>query len=142
MVDTMVFSWILWKTGRHSDFRPYLEAALNVGERLLISFATLGELYAGAEKASWSDEKRAQLDLALQNYVVVPYSSSVVRAYAPIHALVGEHMKHKGHNDMWTAACALSLPERPAVVTDDLADFLRIQTAAPGLHVIHPDLDE
>lgn len=140
MVDTMVFSWVLWRTRRHEEFRPFLDRALNEGHRLMISFATLGELYGGAAKARWPPERVAKLELAVRNFVVVPYSISVVRAYGPIHAQVAETMKNKGHNDMWTAACALALDENPAVVTDDLGDFRRIQAAVPALRLVHPDL--
>lgn len=112
----MVFSWVLWKRGRYKDFKPFLDRAIAAGFTPLLSFATVGELYAGAAAGNWGQPKIDQLEAAIRRFVVLPFDIQVVRAYGPIQARLADQLKRGGRNDMWTAACALSHPERPPIV--------------------------
>jgi predicted nucleic acid-binding protein len=140
MVDTMVFSWTFLRSGRYLDFKPFLDHAITNGQPLLLSFATVGELRAWASKLGWDSTQIAALELAIRAYVVLPYDNAVTQIYGPIHAQLGDKLKKFGRNDMWTAACALVHPELPPILTDDLADFQKIQAVAPRLRLAHPDL--
>jgi predicted nucleic acid-binding protein len=133
IVDTDVFSMVHYAKGRASEFE-----ALIVGHPLALSFAAVGELRAGAIKNTWGAKRLAQQRRFLTAYTVVPANSDVVERYAPLHAKLHQNLKGGGVNDMWTAACALVL-EIP-VVSNNLSDFQLIQTAAPELVVVHPDL--
>ena len=140
VVNTMVVSWAFIRSGKYLDYKPFLDRVLIAGHPLLISFATLGELRAWSRKANWDSTRVAQLELAIRSYVVLPYDEEVTRQYAPLHARLGDQLKKYGRNDMWTAACALSHPERPVILTDDLADFEKIQREAPELRLANPGL--
>jgi len=140
VVDTNIVSWVFLRSGRYLDFKPFLDRTIANGQPLLISFATLGELRAWTRKTNWDATRVAQLELALKNYVVLPYDEEVTRQYGPLQARLGDQLKKFGRNDMWTAACALSHPELPAILTDDIADFQKIQVEAPALRLAHPDL--
>lgn len=140
IVDTMIVSWLFVRSGKHAAFKPFVDHTLAAGHRILISFATLGEIRAWAHKLEWNSSRVAQLDLALKSYVVLPYDEVVTQHYGVLQAKLGDQLKKYGRNDMWTAACALSHAELPSILTDDLADFQRIQAEAPQLRLAHPDL--
>jgi predicted nucleic acid-binding protein len=115
LLDTNVFSYLATRRGPWEAF-----ARLIGGERLLLlSFATVGEAVGGAIRAGWGEAKQAELDARLRAYVVIPGTEAVARAYAQLHARFGGRVPT---NDMWIAACALSLPEQPPIATDD-GDF-------------------
>lgn len=64
-VDTDVFSFLYGRRGRHTEFRSLVE-----GHLLVVSFATVGELRAGAMRAGWAEARRQQLDRVLrENYL-------------------------------------------------------------------------
>jgi predicted nucleic acid-binding protein len=75
---------------------------------------------------------------ALSRFVIIPYDEEIVERWAHMAGLLEGHLKGRGINDMWTAACALShgLP----VVTNDLSDFQTIQSEFPAVVLVHPDL--
>lgn len=56
LVDTDVFSWIIWERKRYEEFRALIQ-----GHLLAISFATVGELRSGALKA-FGERRRALLE--------------------------------------------------------------------------------
>jgi len=43
LIDTDVFSWIIWERNRFEEFRNLIQ-----GHLLAVSFATVGELRSGA----------------------------------------------------------------------------------------------
>ncbi|MFP5318819.1 MAG: PIN domain-containing protein [Acidimicrobiia bacterium] len=133
LVDTDVFSMVHYAKGRGADFEPLL-----VGHPLVLSFAAVGELRAGAIKNTWGAKRLADQARFLKTYTVVPANNDVVERYAPLHARLHETLKGGGVNDMWTAACALllGLP----IATNNLSDFQRIRSVEPQLVLVHPDL--
>ncbi|MGH8902722.1 MAG: PIN domain-containing protein [Egibacteraceae bacterium] len=134
-VDTDVFSWVYGSRERYLEFD-----ALMQGHLLVISFAAVGELHAGAIKARWGDRRREQLERALhENYLVLTATDGVVRKYAELHARFKGRLKNGGGNDMWTAACVLAQPEPVPLVTNNLSDFQTIGSEFP-LHIVHPDV--
>jgi predicted nucleic acid-binding protein len=133
LVDTDVFSMVHYVKGRGADFEPLL-----LGHPLALSFAGVGELRGGAIKSNWGFRRMQEQSRFLSAYTVVPANNDVVNQYAPLHAALHMNLKGGGVNDMWTAACALTvgLP----LVTNNLADFRQIRSVAPALVLIHPDL--
>jgi len=133
IVDTDVFSMVHYAKGRATEFEPLL-----LGHLLVLSFAAVGELRAGAIKARWGTRKVTDQTRFLHAYTVVPANMAVVDRYAPLHAKLHATLKGGGINDMWTAACALELGI--PVATNNLSDFQQIQAVEPALVLIHPDL--
>ncbi len=137
LVDTDVFSFILLRKRNWEQF-----AALIDGHERLLSFATVGELYAAPEAAgsTWGPEKRAQLDIQVRQHIILTATEPVARVYGQLHARFRGQFKDGGHNDMWIAACALAQPSPPPLVTNNLGDFQKIAAAFSGLRLVHPAL--
>jgi predicted nucleic acid-binding protein len=133
LVDTDVFSMIHY--GRDTGHRFQ---ALLVGHPLALSFAAVGELRAGAIKARWGSRRLADQAIFLTAYTVIPANNDVVSRYAPLHAALHSNLKGGGVNDMWTAACAVSVGI--PVVTNNLSDYQQIKIVEPSLQLVHPDL--
>jgi predicted nucleic acid-binding protein len=135
VVDTDVFSWVTWRRQRYEEFD-----ALIRGHTLAVSFATVGEVRAGAVSADWTAPRRRPLeDRISQHYVVLTATDAVTAKWAEIYARLRGQLKGGGVNDMWIAACALAQPNPPPVVTGNLSDFGRI-AAKFSLQLVHPDL--
>src|SRR5689334_1773161 len=114
MLDTDVFSYIVWQRGRHEEF-----AALVDGHAFVLSFATVGELRAGAIKA-FGEKRQAELNKRIAECVVIPATDRVVHEYANLHARFRHSLKEGGMNDMWTAACCLTEAPSLPLVTNNL----------------------
>jgi tRNA(fMet)-specific endonuclease VapC len=134
LVDTDVFSWVSTGSGRAPDFLPLLR-----GHVLAVSFVTVAEARKGALAANWGAPKRAALEAALRNYLVVQADDRVCSAWADLAAgLTSTPLKGEGVNDMWIAACALAQNPPMPVATGNLSDFGKIAAKFP-LVVVHPD---
>lgn len=135
VVDTDVFSFLYTQRGRYLEF-----AALLAGHVLTVSFAAHSEILAGGYRAGWGPRRMDALRQALRGFVVLPYSSAVVEAWAPLHAKLAGHLHRGGANDLWTAACALAQAPPLPVVTNNLSDFQAVAGQQPALRLVHPDL--
>lgn len=135
LIDTDVFSDLYSKTGRHEEF-----AALMAGHTLAMSFACYGEALARGYVLKWGDTRMDRLRLALRRFIILPYSAAVAERWAPMHARLRDNLHGQGTNDLWTAACAMAQPERPAIVTNNLGDFRRIAEHF-DIRLVHPDID-
>jgi predicted nucleic acid-binding protein len=135
LIDTDVVSYWIVESRCGTGF-----ATLTAGHDLAVSFATCGELLANHYRARWGERRMEMLRGRLKTFVVVPYSAQVVELWARMHAKLSGHLKKGGTNDLWTAACALSLSPQLPVVTNNLSDFRTIAAAFPDLQLIHPDL--
>ncbi len=125
LVDTNVVSYIMRGDTRAKFYVPHLH-----GKLLAISFITVGEMFYGAEKKSWGEQKRKHLEATLQRFVVIPYDNEIAWCYARI--LTERERKGKPINlhDAWIAACALR--HDIAIVTHNASDFEDIT----GLQII------
>jgi tRNA(fMet)-specific endonuclease VapC len=125
LVDTNVVSYIMRGDTRAKWYIPHLQ-----GKLLAISFITVGEMFYGAEKKGWGEQKRKYLEETLRKFVIIPYDKDIAWCYARI---VTEREK-KGRpidlHDAWIAACALR--HRIAIVTHNASDFEDIT----GLQII------
>lgn len=79
------------------------------GKTVVVSFVTVGELVAGAEKRSWSEARRADLLTRLRSVLVVPFDMRVCEAYARLSCLRTPEGSDRpvDANDRWIAACAI-----------------------------------
>ena len=66
ILDTRIVSYIMRGRAEAEAYQPHVQ-----GKLLSISFITVGELYFGAEKASWGEKKRKELETILRNFVVL-----------------------------------------------------------------------
>lgn len=134
VVDTDIVSSIAWKKGRYLDFEPFL-----VGRVVAISFATVGELLMGAEKAGWGASRRAELDMVIRRYQILVPNEAVTRRFGEVYSKFHGQLGESGVNDVWTTACALAQVPVPAVITNNRKHFEAIARMFPALFVAHPD---
>ena len=116
ILDTCVVSYLMRGGEQAKAYLPHVQ-----GKLLAVSFITVGEMYFGAEKARWGDAKRKQLEMALRNFVVIPYDHEIARCYG---RLVAERQRNGtpiAFNDAWIAACALR--HGISLVTHNPKDF-------------------
>jgi len=125
LVDTNVVSYIMREDTRAKFYVPHLK-----GKLLAISFITVGEMFYGAIKKQWGEQKRNDLEDTLRKFVVIPYDKEVAWCYARV---VTER-ERKGRpidlHDAWIAACALR--HGISIVTHNASDFEDIT----GLQII------
>jgi len=131
VVDTDVASWIRTGHQRAEPFKPLLRDHV-----LCLSFATVGELWAGAEIAGWGQPRRDGLAAFVRLHVVLPVDDEVARWWGRIHAAVRDQV---GVNDEWIAACALAQAPSLGVATGNLKHFRSIAARFPGMTIVHPD---
>lgn len=109
-------------------YRPHIEHKC-----VAISFVTVGELYALAERNKWGPARVLGLEAHLASSVVVPYDVEICRSYAWLKT----HQKTPlgsvrviDNNDLWIAACAVTY-EMP-LITHNRRHFEGI----PGLNIV------
>jgi predicted nucleic acid-binding protein len=132
VVDTDVASWLRAHPAKAQPFRPLLR-----GHLLCLSFATVAELWAGAENAKWGQQRRDGLATFIRRHAVLPVDNAVTMQWASIHAVVRDQVDV---NDEWTAACALAQTPPLPVVTGNVRHFRQIADRFPALTIVHPDL--
>ncbi|MCY3585527.1 MAG: type II toxin-antitoxin system VapC family toxin [Acidimicrobiales bacterium] len=76
LVDTDVFSFLRLRSEEADDFRGIVD-----GRLLVLSFATVGEVYFGAAKAGWGQRRLAALESALGHYTVLPGTREIARRF-------------------------------------------------------------
>lgn len=134
LVDTDVISYWITEHRNGDAFKD-----LTRGHEMAISFATWGELLANVHRLRWGQKRITQLQNQLRAFVVVPYSIQVVELWAQMYAKLSGHLHKGGTNDLWTAACALSIDPKLPVVTNNLSDFRAIASQFTELKIIHPN---
>lgn len=91
LVDTDGFSWITWRRDRSTEFEALIE-----GHVLALSFATVGELRAGALIAEWGERRRRELEARIAQYVVLTATDPVTQRFASIYAAFGDSSRTVG----------------------------------------------
>lgn len=141
LLDTDVYSYFTARAPQAVAFEPLVN-----GHPLALSFATVGELRAGAIRRHWGATSISQLENSMRQCVILTADDAVTQRYAELHAhpqvggqLKGAPTRHQ--NDMWIAACSLARPERPPVVTNNLTDYQLIAQHFP-LRLVHPSLSK
>lgn len=139
LLDTDVFSK-LYVTPREIAEKqtPRVEtwSELLTGRRIVISFQTRAELFAGALIAKWGDRRLSALRGQLDATPTVDVDHEVVEAFARLTAecrTVGHALAAKLHTgDRWVAACAIA-KGLPLLAGDG------IYANAPGLTLLEVD---
>lgn len=133
LLDTDVSSFLLTERGPSEAF-----AALVEGHPLVLSFAVVGELRAGAVKANWGERRRAELERRIAECVVLSATDAVTTIYGELHARFRDQLKKDGSNDMWTAACCLAQEPSLPIATNNIGDFKALSGFSP-LVIVHPE---
>ncbi len=125
LVDTDVYSYLMSGKNYAKLYLPHVD-----GKLMAISFVAVGELYFGAYRRKWGQERLDDLRDRLRSAVIVPYDDAVCKTYAEIKTSVESKGSNVSDNDLWIAACALrhAIP----LVTNNRKHFDQI----PGLVVI------
>ena len=131
ILDTCIVSYLMRGSKEAEAYAPHVE-----GKLAAISFITVGEMYYGAEKRNWGDNRRKSLETTLRNFVVIPYDHQIAKCYARLVVERERNGKRPAPNDAWIAACAVrhNLP----LITHNARDFRNIS----GLTVITEHLSD
>ena len=116
ILDTNIVSYIMKGGELAEEYGTFLE-----GRLLAITFITVGELYFGAEKANWGEQRRNSLETTLRNFVVIPYDHEIARCYGRLVAERQRSGRRIGPNDAWIAACAVR--HGVTLITHNAKDF-------------------
>jgi predicted nucleic acid-binding protein len=131
VLDTDVFIWI--NRGRRQATR-YM--SLLDGKRMILSFATVAELWRGAYVQNYSEASRRRLEADIGTAVVVPPTNALTHEWARLSAdarAAGHPLGAKAQaHDAWIASTARSL--KVPLLTDNRAHFDGI----PGLTLLDP----
>jgi tRNA(fMet)-specific endonuclease VapC len=135
ILDTCIVSYLM-KQNRPEKalYTPHVE-----GKLLAISFITVGEMYFGAEKARWGEQKRQKLETTLRNFVVIPYDHEIARCYGRLVSERHRNGRPIAPNDAWIAACTVR--HSAPLITHNPKDFVGIS----GLNIVtehHDDTQE
>ena len=125
ILDTCIVSYLMKNRPEGRLYAPHVE-----GQLLAISFITVGELYFGAEKNRWGEQKRQQLETTLRNFVVIPYDHEIARCYGRLVAERQRNGRPIAPNDAWIAACTVR--HGSPLVTHKPKDFMGIS----GLNIV------
>lgn len=134
VLDTGAFSTIVWEKADHG---PYSDLAR--GHPFVLSFASVGELRAGALIAGWGERRRQALEDRIARCIVLPPTDRATALWAQLYARHRGQLGETGANDMWIAATALAQKPAIPVLTTNLSDFRTLSTTLE-LTLLHPDL--
>jgi tRNA(fMet)-specific endonuclease VapC len=116
LLDTNIVSYLMKGRPEARVYAPHLQ-----GKLAAIAFITVGELFYGAEKRGWGEQRRLKLETVLRNFVVVPYNYEVAKAYARVLVEREGLGRPISSNDAWITACALR--HDVPLVTHNFKDF-------------------
>ena len=102
LLDTDVFSFLL----RPRDTRGELYRPLVANKRIVLSFVSVGELYAWVSLRSWGPERVAKLESALRTAVILPADIALCKEFGRVKATLPAG-RVVGVNDLWIAVCAI-----------------------------------
>lgn len=130
LVDTDVFIWLTRGKAQAARYGP-----LVAGKRIVLSFATVAELWLGAETLGYNEASRRRLEGSIGETTVVTPNNELTHAWAQLTA----EARRTGHalgqpsqvHDAWIAATA-RMHGLPLVTDDQHFDEL------PGLRILRP----
>jgi tRNA(fMet)-specific endonuclease VapC len=127
VIDTDVFTYLFKRTKEALAFAKLVEQS-----RACISFVTVAEVYYGARKAHWGDNKVHDLSDELAKYVVLYPNYKLCLSYGDIKAQCILSGCPIADPDYWIAACAKH--HKLPLLTNNWKHFKNIQ----GLKVLNP----
>jgi len=125
ILDTDVVSFLAKADTRAALYSPAL-----IDTTPCVCFQTVAELRLWALVRRWGSSRRSAFDLLLEQYVVLPYDSSMAEYWATVTA----HRRSIGRpidcGDAWIAAAAIR--HRATLLTHNAKDFEDI----PELNIV------
>lgn len=94
-------SYFLRNSSEAALCRPHVENRIAA-----LSFQTVAELWHGALKKQWGEEKRHALDNLIRRFVVLIADEATARAWAELKVVAEEAGRPKSVEDLWIAATA------------------------------------
>jgi tRNA(fMet)-specific endonuclease VapC len=79
LLDTNLVSYLMRGDSRAELYRHHLE-----GKTLAVSFMTVAELYEGAYRRGWREDRMSRLEALIRNYVVVPFSNRTCQIWGRV----------------------------------------------------------
>ena len=104
VLDTSVVSFLFNGDSRGAMYLPHVQ-----GQRLVVSFQTVEEMWCGAYRADWSERRRNELARHLNQYEVVWPDPEMAHVCAQLRARRERAGRHIGVADSWIAATAVRL---------------------------------
>ncbi len=129
IVDTDVASKII-----KSQEPEWVRSAL-IGNRVWLTFVTIGELAKWAEIRSWGPQLRSRVDQWSLDKPVVPYDDAIARTWGQLAARAQLRGRPRPQNDTWVAATCIQL--QVGLVTLNQKDFVDFATHE-GLDLLDP----
>lgn len=77
------------------------------GQRVWLTFVTVGELWKWAEVRTWGAASRDRLSTWIGRRPVLPYDDEVARAWGRLAAGAQRRGRPRPQNDTWIAACCI-----------------------------------
>lgn len=116
LLDTDVVLFFLKGDTRSAAYAPLVQ-----GNVAAISFMTVAELFQWAAIRKWGAQRRAQLEQALNTYLIVPVDVEMCRIWGALRAERQSAGQTISPQDAWVAASALrhNLP----LITHNAGDF-------------------
>lgn len=110
LLDTSVVS-LLHPAKQKSSFRRLYLKELEK-KKPVLSFQTVAELLLWGESRNWNYQKRMQLRMFIQNFVIIPYSFEVAEEWARIQDACSKKGRRLESGDCWITATAsyLNIP--------------------------------
>ena len=102
LLDTDIVSFLLKGDSRADTYAPLLQ-----GNRLVLSFMTVAELYQWAAVRKWGARRLAQLEHTLTSYLVVPVDIEMCRIWGKLRAERQSVGRPMSPQDAWIASTAL-----------------------------------
>jgi tRNA(fMet)-specific endonuclease VapC len=125
LLDTDVVSFLFKGDSRARQYAPHLE-----GHVPAISFMTVAELFQWAAVRDWGPRRMAGLEMAFQNYTVLPFDIALCRMWGEVRAQRWAIGRPISPQDAWIAATALR--HQIPLITHNSSDF----EAVEGLVII------
>lgn len=116
LLDTNIVSFVFKGDTRIKTYESHLKDC-----KLAISFMTVAELFQWAAVRNWGVRRTRQLEVALQDYVVLPFDVDLCRLWGRIRADCRSSGRPISPQDAWIAATAIRF-EIP-LVTHNPKDF-------------------
>lgn len=127
MVDTNIVIYLLRRSPMAQACVPHLENRIAA-----LSFQSVGELWHGAFKQGYAEDKSRVLDSLIHRFVVLTVDEATVKSWAELKAQAERAGLSKDAADLWIAATAKrhALP----LLTNDRAflSALDITVVKPG----------
>jgi len=102
LLDTDVASYLFKNSALAKPFRQAIK-----GQRPVLAFVSVAELFKWTLKRRWSSQKVEQLEAALRRYVVIPYDRDLAWQWARVVAACEDAGRPISATDAWIAAAAL-----------------------------------